>query len=70
MKASIVMQLLRKAASRVTATVVREVTLALVLSGAAAFVVWGISGWSLDAAKIAGGLFAAGIGALFLVEAD
>lgn len=48
----------------------REVALALVAVAAACLVVWGVADWSLPAAKVAAGLAVAGLGYLFLVEAD
>lgn len=50
--------------------ILREVVLALVLVAAAAVVVDGVADWSVPAAKIVGGILAAGLAVLFLVEAD
>lgn len=50
--------------------ILREVVLALVLVAAAALVIDGVAGWSVSAAKIVGGVLAAGLAVLFLVEAD
>ena len=50
--------------------ILREVVLALVLVATAAVVVDGVADWSVPVAKIVGGILAAGLAVLFLVEAD
>ncbi|HMV75564.1 MAG TPA: hypothetical protein PKB00_13400 [Microthrixaceae bacterium] len=50
--------------------ILREAVLAIILIGASALVVDGVAGWSVPAAKIVGGILAAGLAVLFLVEAD
>lgn len=49
---------------------VREALLALILLAAAGLVVYGIAGWSREAACIVAGILLAGLGVLFLSEAD
>lgn len=49
--------------------VLREVVLAAVALGASALVVWGVSDWSVPAAKVTAGVLVAVLGGLFLIEA-
>lgn len=46
----------------------REVLLGVGLVAAAALVVWGVAGWSMDLARVVAGLLVAGIAVLFLAE--